>query len=260
MRRAAPTFLLVILAALFGATPAVAKTVCTLVADAATGALIHEQGTCDRRVTPASTFKVPIALMGYDAGILANPHAPVWQFREGYPDWVAAWKQDTDPTGWMKESVLWYSQEITRALGQERFAAYVAAFGYGNGHISGNKGKKDGLTRAWLSSSLKISPQEQVAFFRKFLARALPVSDTAYRMTAAIMTAFPLANGWTVYGKTGSGRAGEKAIGWFVGWATDGNRTVVFARQADYPRSELMRAGRSTRDDVLKDLQAILTN
>ena len=43
---------------------------CILIADAATKRIVREQGACDTRITPASTFKIAISLMGCDAGFL----------------------------------------------------------------------------------------------------------------------------------------------------------------------------------------------
>lgn len=40
---------------------------CTLVTSIETGAVINQQGACDQRVALASTFKVPLALIGYDS-------------------------------------------------------------------------------------------------------------------------------------------------------------------------------------------------
>lgn len=53
---------------------------CTLVADAATGRPIVREGQCGERVTPASTFKIALSLMGYDAGVLRDAHAPTLAF------------------------------------------------------------------------------------------------------------------------------------------------------------------------------------
>lgn len=244
-----------------------AETLCTAFADAASGKVLAQEGTgCERRVTPASTFKIPIALMGYDAGILIDATQPSWPFKPGYADWREEWKRDTDPTWWMKESVVWYSQEITGKLGMERFRRYVDGFGYGNRDVSGTKGKHDGLTQAWLSTSLAISPLEQVGFLSRMLNGTLPVSAHAVAMTAAI-TRFPdTANGWQVHGKTGMGFALDKAgkpvrgkpYGWFVGWATKDGRTITFARlERDATRQETPTSWRA-RDAMLAELPGML--
>src|SRR5690606_29270398 len=196
---------------------------CTVVIDGESGEPLHREGSCDRRVYPMSTFKLPIAMMGYDAGILVDETTPLWKYRKAFGGSKRVQK-DFDPTGWERDSIVWYSQEITRRLGKERFGDYVRRFGYGNRDVSGGPGGADGLTEAWLMSSLAISPDEQVDFLHRFLTGRLPISDHAAAMTQAITTRFEAADGWTIHGKTGSGRlrdeagkpARDRPLGWFV--------------------------------------------
>ncbi len=254
-----------ILAGIVFAFPVFANADCSAFADAATGKILRQEGVCDQRITPASTFKVAISLMGYDDGFLKDESSPALPFRQGYPDWIAEWKQTTNPAGWMKHSVVWYSQQTTLALGEEKFGRYVRAFGYGNADVSGTPGKHDGLTTAWLSSSLKISPLEQLSFLQKIVRRELPVSANAYEMTRRITAMPALANGWRLNGKTGTGAPlkvdgaedWDHPYGWFVGWATKGDRTVVFVRQVQEPRKQ-SGAGPRTRDAFLPMLAAML--
>ncbi len=209
---------------------------CTVVVDAATGAALLRQGSCDKRVSALSTFKVPLALIGYDSGILTDPHNPRWDYKPEF-NAIKRHQRAVDPTIWLADSVVWYSQELTRKLGAARFGDYVRKFSYGNRDVSGNPGKNDGLTQAWLNSSLKISPDEQITFLRGVASRTLPVSAKAYEMTEAAMPAFE-AGGWHVKGKTGTGwLAGKdgapnrsKPVGWFVGWAEKDGKRVVFAK------------------------------
>ena len=71
-----------------------ARTICTVVADASTRQILVQQGDCSSRVTPASTFKIAISLMGFDSGFLKDAHAPRLPYRDGYVDWGgAAWRQ-----------------------------------------------------------------------------------------------------------------------------------------------------------------------
>jgi beta-lactamase class D len=237
-----------------------------VLADASTGAILRQEGECDRRQPPASTFKIPIALMGYDAGFLKDEHSPKLPFKKGYPDWIESWRTDTDPAAWMKNSVVWYSQQVTQALGMEKFAGYVTAFGYGNADVSGDKGKDNGLTRSWLSSSLRISPLEQIDFLTKLVGRKLPVSAHAYEMTEAILTVSELPNGWTVRGKTGAGFPvnadgtpdRQRPIGWYVGWVRTDGQTVVVARLKENSKPQKMSPGFGTRDELLKELPSML--
>ncbi len=243
-----------------------AETVCTVLADIADGRILAQEGDCEARMPPASTFKIPIALMGYDSGFLVDQTAPELPFKTGYPDWIESWRRDTDPRSWMENSVVWYSQEITKSLGMDRFAAYVQAFGYGNEDVSGDPGKGDGLTRAWLSSSLRISPLEQVDFIARLVNRRLPVSGHAYAMTEAILTRHDLPGGWTALGKTGTGfQVGiggaadrRRPFGWYVGWAAKGKRAVAFARLVAFSEPRRMTPGLGARDEMLKALPSLL--
>lgn len=195
-------------AGLASAAPAMAgeaAVICTVAVAADSGAVLRRDGDCARRVTPASTFKIALALMGYEAGILRSADAPEWPFRRGYPAWIPTWRRAHTPATWMRESVLWYSQEITRRLGAGRFAAAVRALGYGNADVSGDPGAGNGLTRAWLSSSLRISPDEQVAFLRRLAAGTLPVTPAAMAATAGLIDQGERPDGWRVHGKTGTG-------------------------------------------------------
>ncbi|MCA0023706.1 MULTISPECIES: class D beta-lactamase [unclassified Mesorhizobium] len=234
---------------------------CTLIADAQSGKTLYQNGVCDQRFSPASTFKVPLSLIGYDAGILSDEHTPSWDYK---PEFKAV-KRDhktVDPTIWERDSVLWYSREITRRLGPESFAGYVSKFGYGNADVSGDPGKNDGLTHSWVNSSLKITPVEQVDFLRKLLAGKMPVSAKAHDMTKAILPSFK-AGDWTVQGKTGSTRVGEggkdrRSLGWFVGWAQKNGRQIVFARLVvDTKRSDMPK-GLARRAAFLKDLPLLI--
>jgi beta-lactamase class D len=262
-----PVVLLALLLAASAALPAQARTLCTIVADAATGNVLHETGDCDSRVTPASTFKIPLALIGFDSGVLIDSKTPVWPFKKGYPDWGgAAWQQDVGPAHWMKHSVLWYSQQLTARLGMDHFASAVTALDYGNADLSGDPGQDNALERSWISSSLKISPREQLGFLRRLLAGDLPVSPAAMAATREIVGSESFASGWTIWGKTGSAypRHADGSFdrrhgwGWFVGWGQRGGTTLVFARLTQDEGGESGSAGLRTRSSLLRDWSSLL--
>jgi beta-lactamase class D len=254
----------VVLASAMLALPANARarTLCTVIADARDGAALLEQGECRIRVTPASTFKIALAVIGFDSGLLTNAHSPEYAFREGYVDWGGdIWKQPTDPARWMKYSVVWYSQLVARALGAARLEDYLRKFDYGNADMSGDPGKQNGLDRAWIGSSLKISPVEQTDFLRKLLARELPVSEKAAAETVGIVETRPAREGWELHGKTGSafprtadgGHDLEHGYGWYVGWAVRGGRVLAFARLDQDERKETISGGLRARDELIEE-------
>jgi beta-lactamase class D OXA-29 len=189
-----------------------------------------EEGECNTRYAPNSTFKIALSLIGYDSGILKTESYPSWSLPDGVDPYINVCKGEHNPRTWMRDSCLWYSRILTNTLGIEQFQNYVSEFSYGNTDLSG------GLTDAWISSSLKISPKEQIIFLQKLVNRKLPISDISYDKTKIIMFIQEMAGGWKLYGKTGNGRQFDKdgnktdlQDGWFVGYIEKGNRKIVFA-------------------------------
>jgi beta-lactamase class D/beta-lactamase regulating signal transducer with metallopeptidase domain len=239
---------------------------CTLMVDAASGAALVREGSCDARVTPASTFKIAISLMGFDSGVLRDEHTPYLPYKASYASANPSWRRATDPARWLRESVVWYSQQVTLRLGAAGVRRYVQAFDYGNRELASVAGMDDAVALSELSPTLAISPDEQAVFLRKVVNRSLPLSAHAYDMTARLLKRDTLTNGWEVHGKTGTAPArrpdgsadgsadNPQHIGWFVGWATKGGRTLVFARLLQHPVDAHRYAGARARDAFLGDL------
>lgn len=231
--------------------------------------IIAQEGDCATRFAPCSTFKIVLSLIGYDSGILIDEMHPVLPFKKGYPEWLEVWKQDQTPESWMKNSCVWYSQVLTQKLGMEKFQYYITKLNYGNMDLSGDKGKNNGLTNAWLSSSLEISPEEQLAFLQNLLENKLPVNQHAHDMTKNILFLEELPGGWKLYGKTGSGsllspdRMTKLEIqhGWFIGWIEkEGNRIIFVSHIVDDRKEERYagpRAKEQTKEKILQFIQEI---
>lgn len=234
-----------------------AAELCTAVADAKSGKVVFERGECNQQVTPASTFKIAISLMGYDSGFIKDEHTPVLPYRPGYVDWNESWLHPADPTKWMHDSVVWYSQQVTASLGKERFAAYTKRFQYGNADVSGDA-KNDGLTMSWISSSLRISPLEQLVFLRKVINRQLGVSEHAYDMTAALTKFEKSPDGWELHGKTGA----ASGFGWYVGWASQRGHVFTFAHliRRDKSDPQDVSAGVLARDAFITEFPKVINS
>ena len=228
--------------------------------------VLKSAGDCEKRYAPMSTFKVALSLIGFDSGILVDENHPVWPFKEGYVDWRDVWKQDQTPKSWMKESCVWYSQVLTKQLGMEKLQAYVTKFDYGNKDLSGDKGQNNGLTNAWLSSSLKISAIEQVAFLEKMLTGKLPIKPHAMLITKNILFVEELKNGWKFYGKTGMGsllnsdgtKNPDLYHGWFIGWIEKGDRRIIFSNHIEDEKKEETFASLRAKADAKERLMKII--
>mgnify|MGYP001453804682 CR=1 FL=1 len=247
------------------ARSAEAAPVCTLVVDAKSGAVLVEDGDCRSEVTPASTFKIALAVMAFDAGVLRDAHHPVMRYRDGDPDWGgAAWKQDTDPERWIRYSVVWYSQRLTHILGAATLTRYGEAFGYGNADFSGDPGYDNGLDRAWISSSLKISPYQQAVFLRGLVLGTLPASPDAMAKTRGLLEQNNV-DGWLLRGKTGAAypRRADRSFdyahgwGWYAGWAERGDDTLVFVMLTQAEQRSKQSQGIRTREAFFEQWPAL---
>ena len=175
----------------------------------------HGGAECAARMSPCSTFKVPLALMAFDRGVLTDENSSFkW---DGHHYDREAWNADHTAASWMKNSVVWFSQRLTPLLGAKAVRDYLARFEYGNRDMAG------GLTRFWLESTLRISPDEQLRFWKRFMRGELPVSARALDLTKKITLIETSPNGWTLHGKTGSGAR----IGWFAGHIANGEREYL---------------------------------
>ncbi len=232
--------------------------------------IIVQEGDSNVAYAPCSTFKIPLALMGFDSGILTDATHPVRPFQPGYVDCCGAWKENMTPTTWIKESSAWYSQVLTQKLGMPVFQNYVTQFDYGNMDVSGDKGQNNGLSQSWLGSSLRISSAQQCTFLQQMLAGKWPIKPQAYAMTKQILFVEELKNGWTLYGKTGMGNVIEKdgrenplvQHGWFVGWIEKGDQYIVFSNHVvdeigDIIMNDVL-AGRRARADAITRLSKII--
>lgn len=195
--------------------------------------LINEGKNCAQRYSPASTFKVPLALMGYESKILEDENHPIWHPKQKIQTLAQYWDGEKTPFSWMKYSVVWYSQNITTKLGIKKFQQYVNILNYGNKDLSGNKGMNDGLTQSWLSSSLLISPVEQLDFIEKLANNKLPFSlesQDKSKNLIRLMEESLLSDGWNIYGKTGTDidKINNQKKGYFIGFATKENRLISF--------------------------------
>lgn len=250
---------------------------CFMIQELGAPTAVISEGNCQKRVSPCSTFKIPIALMGFESSILKDAQNPVMPFKAEYesamPTCLDKWKAPHNPTQWMKNSCIWYSQVITQTLGVDKLKNYVQLFNYGNQDVSGDPGKNNGLTRSWLSSSLKISPQEQVEFIAKILKDNIPVDSQAVELTKQILLADSIHKEWNLYGKTGAGNqlnddgtySDDRKMGWFVGWISKkptktelASKQYIFAYLLEDQKPGKASTGVKAKEQAEKRLKAFI--
>lgn len=218
------------------------------------GKILKSEGDCTTPYPPQSTFKIPLSLIGFDSDILQNVDKPSWSLPAGADPYVKVCNGDHNPRTWMRDSCAWYSRILTSKLGMPKFQKYVTQFSYGNMDLSG------GLTDAWITSSLKISPDEQTIFLQKVVEQKLPVSAASYAKTKKIMFIQEMAGGWKLYGKTGNGDQIDQdgnhtdlQQGWFVGYIEKDQRRIVFASHiTDSEKQDTFASFRARNEALIK--------
>lgn len=223
------------------------------------GKILKREGDCVTAYGPQSTFKVILSLIGFDSGILKDETSPIWSIPPGADPYINVCKGDHNPRTWMRDTCLWYSNILTSKLGMKKFQDYINKFSYGNMDLSG------GLTSSWVSSSLKISPEEYIEFLSRLVEHKLPVSDASYQKTKNIMYIQELPGGWELYGKTGggarldtNGHRTDMQQGWFVGYIEKGDKKVVFASHIADEEKQSTFASMRARNEALLKLWSII--
>ncbi len=170
--------------------------------------LRHNEKRCKERFTPASTFKIPNALIGLETGAVKDADSIIAWDKVKHPeqDWTDApfvyWKRDHTLASAMKHSVVWYFRELAIRIGEERMKNYLAKFEYGNQDISGGLASKRMFEAFWLNNSLKISADEQIEFLRRFYDEKLSVSKRSTDIVKQILV-LEDAPSYKLSGKTG---------------------------------------------------------
>lgn len=192
---------------------------------------------CKTRVTPASTFKIPHALIALDTGAASGPDEVIHY--DGKGDWPESSRHDHTLATAIRDSVVWYFQKLAERIGEKQEKSYLGKFAYGNQDID------SGLTSFWLGGSLQITPEEQVQFLRKLYEGKLPVKFDSMsavqtmliQPNGAVVNALgehpfdaPWPAGTSVSAKTGSGSdADGRTVRWLVGRIRRDGHSYIFA-------------------------------
>ncbi|MBS1200457.1 MAG: Beta-lactamase [Proteobacteria bacterium] len=188
---------------------------------------VHDEARARTRFVPASTFKVPHALIALDAGLVRDEFQ-VFRW-DGVDRDLAPWNRDQDLRSSMRNSTVWVYQGFARALGAARERDYLQRIGYGTADPSGD------IERFWLDGALRISAIEQVAFLRRLYRNELPFRVEHQRLVKDILIV-EADRDWILRAKTGWAGRTEPQVGWWVGWVERPEGAVFFALNIDMPR------------------------
>ena len=225
-----------LIAVIVAASPsAAAAQECFILATPGEPDRVSDPRECAVATAPASTFKVPHALIALQTGVV-TPDTVVKY--DGTPRDFETWKRDHTLDSAIKWSVYPFFQHTARLIGRERMKQQLQAVRYAADTFDGE------LTTFWNNGDLLVTPVEQVAFLRRLVAGKLPIDARnvatlrqALRMPTGQITnaagthAFVL--DWPkdaiVHATTGNTTVNGERVSWLVGWISVGGADTVVA-------------------------------
>lgn len=175
----------------------------------------------DRRLIPASTYKILNSLIALHTGVVLDTGTVIpW---DSIVRARTELNRDLTLAESFRLSAVPHYQEVARRIGTERMQGHVDAARYGNRTISG------GVDAFWLTGDLRISPREQVDLLERLYRDGLPFTHAAMQATRQMMLVEQTER-YTLRAKTGWAQpSGGAQIGWWVGWVERGDDVHVFA-------------------------------
>jgi beta-lactamase class D len=195
---------------------------------------VLDEARAGKRFLPASTFKIPNALIGLEVGSIADENE-VFHW-DGKPKLHPEWERDQTLASGMKYSVVWMFQEIAGRTGKARMKEWVQKLEYGNQDISG------GIDLFWLQGGMRVSAMEQVAFLHRLAEGRLPATQRAQRLVRQALVVEKTRD-YTIYAKTGTA-TGRDAINWWVGWIERKGRPEAYFAMNFVPAAKTVYADR----------------
>ena len=197
--------------------------------------LITRGRGCATRLSPASTFKVPHALVALETGVVTTESLERWDGRKY--ERQRDWNRDHTVISALRPSVLWLFQRVAPRIGAERMSEWLSTFEYGNRDVSGP------ITEYWINGTLQIAVPEQVAFLHRFYRGLLPVEphycravrDGLQQEAGTVENSrgvHRLRGDWqhaALNAKTGATTTSRYGVSWLVGLLRSGRRDYVFA-------------------------------
>ena len=184
---------------------------------------VSDAAECGRASAPASTFKVPHALIALQAGVITPDTVFPW---DGQPRAYPGWQRDHTLRSAIQSSVLPFFQRTATLLGATRMREGLASLAFPSDGFDGE------VSLFWLNGDLLVSPMEQFAFLQRLFAGRLPVAAAhlatvkdAIRMPPGQVVNASGSHTFTidwpsaaiVYAKTGNTVVDGDAVSWIVG-------------------------------------------
>lgn len=195
-------------------------------------------GDCDERHSPASTFKIPHALIGLESGVIKNPNDLVLWNKRHYRS--PHWNQDHTLYSAMKYSVVPYFMQLASHVGSDTIRQHLKQFNYGNQYlVTRHHPLKKQKHLFWLNGELTISATEQLSFLKRMYENQLDVQAQNLKIVkdALIQKSGRLSNSmgehafdlqWGNHTIFSAKTGGTKKVVWLVGHIKEQTKEFVF--------------------------------
>lgn len=180
---------------------------------------VWDEGRARRGFLPASTFKLPHAVIGLETGAIADAHE-VFRW-DGKPRLRAVWERDQTFAAALGDSTVWVYQEIARRIGKARMREWLERLEYGNRDLSG------GIELFWLQGGLRVSALEQVGFLHRLAEARLPATQRSQRLVREAMVVEKTRE-HALYAKTGTTGPVREPVAWWIGWIERKGRPAAY--------------------------------
>jgi beta-lactamase class D len=203
---------------------------------------------CAQGFIPASTFKIMNSLIGLETGVIPDENYVIkW---DGTRYDIPSWNQDHTLKTAIRNSVIWYYQELARRVGKDRMQYYVDAADYGNKDLSGH------IDTFWLEGGLRISADQQVEFLKQLYQGTLPFSERSMEIVREILV-LEQNGSYRLSGKTGSAQRATPHVGWFVGYLETKDNVYFFAANYETPGPDGLENGDTAEKMTRSILQSL---
>ncbi len=170
---------------------------------------------------PASTFKVPHAMIALECGVVENDTSLLkW---DGKKRAFKVWEQDLTLHDAFHFSCVPCYQEVARKIGAERMNKYLKQFDYGNMVVDTSN-----MDDFWLEGDSRINQFQQIDFLNRFYNSKLPISSRTLSIMKRLMVV-KKSNQYQLSGKTGWSIRNDTDNGWYIGFVEKGEQLYYFA-------------------------------
>jgi len=185
--------------------------------------LVSDPDECSQKTAPASTFKIPHALVALELGVITPDTVFAW---DGTAHDFEAWRTGHTLDSAMKWSVLPFFQHTARSIGAERMRAGLSSLRYATDTFERE------ISMFWINGDLVVSPLEQLEFLQRLFSGSVPIAarhvstvKEAIRMPAGQIVnasgthvfALRWPSATVVRAKTGNTRVNGEQVSWLVG-------------------------------------------